>query len=60
MAKAISVFGQKYKLDGKVKSLFRKSPKPNARARAIGKCARGKSLPERKKCFETVGGVKGK
>ena len=56
----VMIFGKKYIPDGRVKRILRKSPKPNARARAIGKCARGQSLADRKKCFETVGGVKGK
>ena len=55
----VQVFGKKFIPDGRVKRILRKSPKPNARARAIGKCARNKGLEERKKCFETVGGVKG-
>jgi len=59
MVKTVRIFGTKYIPDGRVKRLLRKSPKANARARAIGKCARGKSLPERKKCFESVGGMKG-
>lgn len=60
MVNRVRIFGTLFIPDGRVKRLLRKSPKPNARARAIGKCARGKSLPDRKKCFESVGGVKGK
>ena len=56
---SVQIFGKKYIPDGRVKRLLRKSPPANKRAREIAKCARGKSLPERKKCFESVGGVKG-
>ena len=52
MVLRVYVFGQKIIVDLNTKHGYRKSPKPNARARAIGKCARGKTLPERKKCFE--------
>ena len=51
----VVIFGKKYIPDGRVKRLLRKSPKANDRAKAIGKCARGKNLAERKKCFETGG-----
>lgn len=34
---------------------IRRSPGSNNRSREIGKCARGKSLDERKKCFQTSG-----
>ena len=60
MALKVYVFGKKIIVDLNTKRGYRISPPANARARAIGKCARGKSLTERKKCFETVGGKKGK
>lgn len=47
----VQIFGKKYIPDGRVKRLLRKSPKPNWRSRAVAKCARGKSLSERKECF---------
>ncbi len=34
---------------------YRLSPGINARAHAVAACARGKSLPERKKCFASGG-----
>ncbi len=52
---AIWVFGRQYIPDGRVKRLLRKSTGANDRAKGIGKCARGKSLDQRKKCFETGG-----
>ena len=52
---AVWIFGRKYIPDGRVKRLLRKSPGVNARAKKIAKCARGKSLDVRKKCFETGG-----
>ena len=54
-----TVFGKTIILNIFTKRGYRVSPGANARARAIGKCARGKSLPERKECFTSVGGVKG-
>lgn len=60
MAHKPYVFGKKIILDMYTRKGYRKSPGTNARARAIGKCARGKGLQERKDCFSSVGGVKGK
>lgn len=39
---------------------YRVSPGANARARAVGKCARGQNLSDRKDCFAETKGVKGK
>jgi len=44
-------FGKKIILDMFDAHGVRKSPGANARAKAVGACARGKSLSERKKCF---------
>ena len=55
---SITIFGKKYIPDGRVKRLLRKSPPANKRAIAIGKCARGKNLVDRKKCFENPYGKK--
>ncbi len=38
---------------------YRVSPGVNARARAVAKCARGKSLDDRKECFAGNKGVRG-
>lgn len=53
------VFGKDIIVDLHTKRGYRVSPGANARARAIGKCARGKSKAEAMKCFDTVGSVKG-
>lgn len=55
-----TVFGKELIVDLYTKKGYRVSPGANARARAIGKCARGQNLADRKKCFESVGGIKGK
>lgn len=55
-----TVFGKTIILNMFTKHGYRVSPGANARARAIGKCARGKTLPDRKECFVSVGGLKGK
>jgi len=56
-----TVFGKTIILNIFTKRGYRVSPGVNARARAIGKCARAAgSLEERKKCFSSVGGLKGK
>ena len=44
MVTKVQVFGITMIPDGRVKHLLRKSPGANARARAIGECARGKRL----------------
>ena len=49
------IFGKKIIVDLNMRRGYRLSPPPNARARAIGKCARGQNLETRKKCFETGG-----
>ncbi|MCP4762587.1 MAG: hypothetical protein GY870_12475 [archaeon] len=63
----VMIFGTKYIPDGRVKRILRKSPKANARARAVAKCARavGKGNSEekikaRKACFAGSKGVTGK
>jgi len=60
MALTPTVFGKKIIVDLHTKRGYRVSPGANKRARAIGKCARGKSKAEAMKCFETVGKVSGK
>ena len=50
-----TVFGKKIIVNLHTKRGYRVSPGVNPRSAAIGRCARGKNLTERKKCFETGG-----
>jgi len=46
-----TVFGKKIVVDMFTKHGIRRSPGVNERAKKVAKCARGKSLEERKTCF---------
>ncbi|MCK5386783.1 MAG: hypothetical protein KAJ39_06335 [Gammaproteobacteria bacterium] len=50
-----TIFGTKVVVNLNAKKGYRVSPGVNPRARAIQKCAKGKSLEQRKQCFKTGG-----
>lgn len=50
-----TIFGKKLVVNLNAKKGYRVSPGVNKRARAIQKCAKGKSLEGRKECFRTGG-----
>lgn len=54
------VFGRKLVVNLYAKKGYRISPGANAKARAIGKCARGKDKATRTQCFVTHAHTKGK
>jgi len=56
----VTIMGRKWIPTMATKTMFRLAPKANARARCIGKEARGKNLEQRKEVFASkCGGVKG-
>lgn len=55
----VSIFGRDFIIDLNVRGGIRKSPGANARARCIGKEARGKNLDDRKTIFADKCKVKG-